>query len=50
MKDGRDRLGSLALGATHLFAKTPEEGASTQVYLAATSDAVVKGAVVLWQM
>ncbi|KAL3805003.1 hypothetical protein ACHAW5_007978, partial [Stephanodiscus triporus] len=43
-------LGSLALGATRLFAKTPEEGASTQVYLAATSDAVVKGAVVLWQM
>ena len=45
MKDGRDGFaGSLALGATRLFAKTPEEGASTQVYLAATTDDVAKGA------
>ena len=45
MKDGRDGMvGSLALGATRLFAKTPEEGASTQVYLAATTDDVAKGA------
>ncbi len=44
MKDGQG-LGSLALGATRLFAKMPEEGASTQGYLAARSDDVVKGAI-----
>lgn len=34
---------SLALGATSLFTKSPEEGASTQIFLAAT-DNLVKGA------
>ncbi len=43
MKDGRD-LGLLALGAMRLFAKTLEEGALMQGYLAAMSDNVVKGA------
>jgi hypothetical protein len=43
MKYGQG-LGSLALGAMRLFTKTPEEGASTQGCLAATSDNVVKGA------
>jgi hypothetical protein len=43
MKDGRG-LGSLALGTTQLFSKTPEERASTQGYLAATSNNVIKGA------
>jgi hypothetical protein len=43
MKDDRG-LGPLALGGTRLFAKTPEEGASRQGYLATTSNDVVKGA------
>jgi NAD(P)-dependent dehydrogenase (short-subunit alcohol dehydrogenase family) len=44
MKEGRG-LGRLAMGVTRLIAKTPEEGASTQVFLAATSDDdIVKGA------
>lgn len=44
MKEGGG-FGQLALGATRLIAKTPEEGASTQVFLAATSDDdIVKGA------
>jgi len=36
-------IGSLALSATSLFTKTPEEGASTQIFLAA-EDNLVKGA------
>jgi NAD(P)-dependent dehydrogenase (short-subunit alcohol dehydrogenase family) len=44
MKEGGG-LGRLAMGATRLVAKTPEEGASTQVFLAATGDDdIVKGA------
>ncbi len=43
MKDGRG-LGLLALGATWLLAKMPEEGALTQGYLAAMSNDVIKGA------
>ncbi len=35
----------LTLGATWLFAKMLEEGASTQGYLAAMSDNVIKGAI-----
>jgi hypothetical protein len=43
MKDGWS-LGLLALGVMRLFAKTPEGGASTQGYLAATNIDVIKGA------
>ncbi len=43
IKDGRG-MGLLALDATRLFAKTPEEGPSMQGHLAATSNNVVKGA------
>lgn len=44
MKEGGG-LGKLAMRATRLIAKTPEEGASTQVFLAATGDDdIIKGA------
>ncbi len=43
MKDGWG-LGLLALDATWLFTKMPEEGDSTQGYLATTSNNVIKGA------
>lgn len=45
IKERQDELSleSLALRATSLFTKSPEEGASTQVFLAASDD-VIKGA------
>ena len=42
--DGTFSIESLALSATSLFTKTPEQGASTQVFLAAADDDLVKGA------
>ena len=43
LKSGDNVLGSIAMGATSLFALTPEQGASTQVFLAAEEE-IVKGA------
>ena len=43
LKSEGNVLGSIAMGATSLFALSPEQGASTQVFLAAEED-IVKGA------
>ncbi|EJK56947.1 hypothetical protein THAOC_23070, partial [Thalassiosira oceanica] len=43
LKSEGNVLGSIAMGATSLFTLTPEQGASTQVFLAAEGE-IVKGA------